>query len=88
MRGFLQALIPFLIPFAAYFAWGWISRRENLLRGNVVPWIALSFAGLVLAAGVLFLFAETSALDEDGVYRPARIEDGRIIEGGTVPAGR
>ncbi|WP_144300153.1 DUF6111 family protein [Elioraea rosea] len=86
MRGFLQAIIPFLIPFALYFAWVWLARREQLADWRAAPWIALSFGGLVLAAGALLWFAESRALD-DGTYQPARIEGGRIIDGGTRPPG-
>ncbi len=85
MRGFLQAIVPFLVPFALYFGWLWLARREALGDWRAAPWIVLSFAGLVLAAGALLWFAETRSLEE-GTYRPARIEGGRIIDGGTQPA--
>jgi hypothetical protein len=81
MRGFLQAIVPFLL----YFAWAWLARREALADARAVPWIFLSAAGVALAAGALLLFAETTALPEGGVYQPARIEGGRIIDGGVRP---
>jgi len=73
VRGFLQAIIPFLAPFLLYFAWAWLARRQVLADPRSVPWIALSAAGVVLSAGALLLFAETTALPEGGVYEPARI---------------
>jgi len=85
MRGFLQAIVPFLVPFLLYLAWAWLARRESLADVRAVPWIALSAAGVALAAGALLLFAETTALPEGGVYQPARIEGGRIIDGGVRP---
>jgi hypothetical protein len=87
MRGFLQAIIPFILPFLLYFAWAWLARRRSLAGPGAVPWIGLSAAGLVLSAGALMWFAESRALPEAGIYQPARIEDGRIIPGGTRPPG-
>jgi hypothetical protein len=88
MRGLLQALIPFLVPFLLYFVWVWLSRREVLAESRAIPWIGLSAAGLALSAGALLWFAETSSLPREGRYDPARIEGGRIIDGGTRPAPR
>ena len=88
MRGFLQAVIPFLAPFLLYFAWAWLARRQALADPRAVPWIGLSAAGLALSAGALLWFAETSSLPAEGRYEPARIEGGRIIDGGTRPAPR
>lgn len=87
MRGFLQAIIPFLLPFALYFAWAWLARRQSLASVASVPWVALSFAGLVLSASALLWFAESRALPDGGIYQPARIEGGRIIDGGARPPG-
>jgi hypothetical protein len=88
MRGFLQAIIPFLVPFLVYFAWTWLSRRRELESPGAVPWIGLSGAGLVLSATALLLFAEMNALSGTGVYEPARFEGGRVIDGGMRPAPR
>jgi hypothetical protein len=87
MRGFLQAVIPFLLPFLLYFAWSWLARQRAMDNPRAVPWIALSFAGLILSAGALLWFAESRALPDGGLYQPARIEGGRIIDGGTRPPG-
>jgi len=83
MRGFLQAIIPFILPFLLYFAWAWLARRKSIESAATVPWIWLSAAGLVLTAAALLWFAESRSLPEGGSYQPARIEDGRIIPGGT-----
>lgn len=88
MRGFMQAIIPFLVPFLLYFAWTWLSRRRELESPRAVPWIALSAAGLALSATALLVFAESSALPDGARYEPARIEGGRIIDGGARPPAR
>jgi hypothetical protein len=88
MRGFLQAIIPFILPFLLYFAWAWLARRQSLATPGAVPWIGLSAAGLVVSASALLWFAESRALPDAGLYQPARIEGGRIIDGGTRPAGQ
>lgn len=88
MRGILQALIPFLAPFLLYVAWAWLARRPEHGEPRAVPWIALSAAGLALSAGALLWFAETNALPPDAAYQPARIEGGRIIDGGARPPAR
>ncbi|QXM23606.1 hypothetical protein KO353_09780 [Elioraea tepida] len=86
MRGVLQAVIPFLAPFVLYFFWAWLARRPALADPRSVPWIVLCAAGLALSAGALLWFAETASLPKEGRYEPARIEGGRIIDGGMRPA--
>jgi hypothetical protein len=82
MRAVLQTLVPFLIPFLAYAVWLVLARRPmpSDLRG--VPWLRLSAAGLACVAAALLVFAETTAIERGESYAPARLEGGRIIEGG------
>ncbi len=96
MRAIVQAIIPFLLPFALYFAWAWLRQRRSgqapghASPGEVMlrqaPWAALTVAGTVLTAIGLLWFAELTAMDPADSYAPARMVDGRIVEGGARPA--
>ena len=50
------------------------------------PWTWLVTGGVLLAAIVLFTLALTGGFDISGTYHPARLIDGRVIEGETTPS--
>lgn len=90
MRGIIQGILLFLIPFALYFAWLLLMRRlgpdggegGRAIAWRDAPWLVLTLAGVVLLAGGLLWFAEQRAMRPGEPYQPARLEDGRITEGG------
>jgi len=92
MRGIIQGVLLFLIPFALYFGWLFLMRRAAEANGNSqpaiawrdVPWVILSCLGVVLVAVGLMVFAELRAMKPGEPYAPARIEGGRIVPGGPV----
>lgn len=92
MRGAIQGILLFLIPFALYFGWLFLMRRAGpdggeegrSLEWRDAPWLVLTLAGVaVLVVGLLW-FAERHAMKPGERYVPARLEDGRITEGGTT----
>lgn len=90
MRGVVQGILLFLIPFALYFGWLLLMRRAapgggeegRSLEWRDAPWLVLTLAGVaVLAVGLLW-FAEQRSMQPGERYVPARLEGGRITEGG------
>ena len=90
MRGVIQGVLLFLIPFVVYFGWLFLVRRaaaanseaEPAIAWRDVPWVVLSFVGVVLVAVGLMLFADLRAMKPGEPYAPARLEGGRIVPGG------
>ncbi|MCS6853882.1 MAG: DUF6111 family protein [Elioraea sp.] len=92
MRGIIQGVLLFLIPFVLYFGWLLLVRRAAEANGEAqpaivwrdVPWVVLSFLGVVLVAVGLMVFADLRAMKPGEPYAPARLEGGRIVPGGPV----
>jgi len=90
-RAFIEAVGPFLVPFALYALWIAALKRAGPAGGTAAgdpprahPWIALSVAGLVLAFAVLILTSNRQRMEVGANYLPAQIRDGRIVPGGPV----
>jgi hypothetical protein len=76
----------FLLPFAAYALWLVTARRPvgpSAWETRTIAWLALS--GAVLMIAVLLLFIHFDRAPPGGVYVPAHMENGRIIEGHIEP---
>ncbi len=80
----------FFLPFAVFFAWAFLENRKRLAAGPDAskvrtPWFYLFAAGLALfAAG----FVVTWALEDrnpDCEYVPARMQDGKLVDGECLP---
>jgi hypothetical protein len=92
MRGVVQGILLFLIPFVLYFAWLFLMRRVGPGGGAGVraiawrdaPWLVLTVTGVILLMVGLLWFAEQRAMRPGDPYQPARIEDGRVTEGGRM----
>jgi hypothetical protein len=89
MRILLQIVLPLVLPFVVYAAWLSVEQRraEKLGRGEAptwaeapLVWLAGSGLGLALIAtlGVSLLQGGDKY---DGLYVPARVENGRIVPG-------
>ncbi len=82
LRLLSQETILFLLPFAAYAALLIARQRLPFLReawsGQLI--VALSAAGLMLAIVGLLALGLFSARHK-GTYRPAHLENGRLIQG-------
>jgi hypothetical protein len=73
----------FVLPFAIYAAWLAIARGG---AGGPADWtgrriLALSAGGLVLMAVAMVAFGAFRGAPPGGTYKPATIEDGRIVPG-------
>lgn len=76
----LIEIVLFLVPFAAFFIW------RRYFRAAALPFrLLLILAGLVLTmlAGLVWT-RQQAAGDAGERYKPATLQDGRIIPGGPV----
>ena len=79
---YVDELGLFLLPFALFFLFLAVSRREVLApehwRG-ARGWLAIAGVGLAIAG----LVTQTLLIERHGgVYRPAHMENGRLVPGG------
>jgi hypothetical protein len=90
----LTVVLPLVLPTLIYMAYMAAERRKAASGGAPVPWWVgapwpwLVTGGVFLAAIVLVTLALTGGSDKSGTYHPARLIDGRIIEGETTPSTR
>jgi drug/metabolite transporter (DMT)-like permease len=89
-RAVIEAVGPFLVPFALYALW--IAALKRAAPGGGPPpprqhpWVALSAVGLLLAFAVLIFTANRQRLEPGAAYAPARLEGGRVLH--EAPASR
>jgi Family of unknown function (DUF6111) len=84
-RAFWEFLL-FLLPFALYFLYTRVARRDDDGKlGHAHPWAWLFIAGLVLAIAGLVWVGLTDSKNE-GVYVPAHTENGKVVPGHYEPA--
>jgi hypothetical protein len=91
-RAFIEAVGPFLVPFALYALWIAALKRAapaNAAEGEAPrarshPWIALSVVGLALAFAMLLLTSNRQRMEAGAIYAPAQLRDGQILPGGPV----
>jgi hypothetical protein len=76
-RILLQALIPFLLPFAAWLLWWLVTRRGRRLVEST-PWYALTVAGLVAMCASLIALAFMGG-HAPGRYTPPRLEGDVVL---------
>lgn len=86
-RVVLIQLLLFALPFLLYAAYMLVTRKLATEGGiwQGAPFFWLAGAGIVLTLAGLVMFAQITGGVRDGVYEPARMEDGRIIPGRIVP---
>jgi hypothetical protein len=89
MSRFIDELGLFLLPFALFFLFLVLTRREVLAPENwrgARGWLAIAGVGLAIGSIVLdtIWFGR-----HEGVYRPAHMENGRLVPGTfEVPAAK
>ncbi|MCB9944632.1 MAG: hypothetical protein H6851_13570 [Geminicoccaceae bacterium] len=80
MRILLQYLLPFLVPFAAYFGWRWlVSNGRDFLDDT--PWYVLTVTGLGFVVVALFALGLQTEGSPNGIYVPPHVENGLIVPG-------
>ena len=94
LKKLLTVVLPLMLPTLIYMAYMMIDRRKAAASGGVsvpwwvgAPWTWLITGGVLLAAIVLVTVALTGGFDTSGTYHPARLIDGKVIEGETSPPG-
>ena len=85
-RVLLMALALFVLPFVIYGIWAFIKRSDSETPiFNTAPNFWLAGIGLVAAIVGILSFSTLDRGGIDTVYVPAKVEDGKIIPGRTVP---
>ena len=74
LRLMYSVLLPFLLPFAAYWAYGRIKKNSA-----ECPFRILIVSGLTLVFLFLFVFSVPERAPAESTYRPPRFENGQII---------
>jgi hypothetical protein len=78
----------FLLPFAAYALWLVATRRPvgpSVWQTRTIGYLALAGAAVLMV--VLLIFVRFDTAPPGGVYVPAHMENGRIVEGHIEPPG-
>lgn len=84
LRFLLEVALPFLAPFAAFFAYRLlVTRGRSFLERT--PWSMLIAFGILLVILGLVSLALTEGFAPGGVYVPPHVEDGRIVPGEVRP---
>lgn len=84
LRIFLEIVLPFLLPFIAFFGYRLLMRRGQALLASP-PWYALTIGGLVLVCVSLVALAFRREGPVEGIYVPPHLEDGRVVPGEIRP---
>lgn len=85
-RFYLTYAILFLVPFALYASYIYFSLGREAIRESLtvkaLGWLSVLGAGLTVA--VIVVLTNYTGFSSDGVYQPARFEDGRLVPGSIV----
>jgi hypothetical protein len=88
VRVFLTVVLPLLAPLALYVAYVLLVERRRARAAEdgpppawwvAAPWPLLVAAGVGCAAAVAVTLALTGGQEPGDAYRPARMEDGRVV---------
>lgn len=90
IRIYLTSLAIFLIPLALYVAYIYFSLGKQAVRERLTVKAlgVLACLGAALTIFVVVFLTDYTGADPDGIYEPARIEDGRIVPGRFVEPDR
>ncbi len=88
IRIVVQNLLLFLLPTLLYAGYVSLARRRAQAAGVAKPsweegpwfWLLLSGGALVVVS--LLVLTALGEYNPEGVYRPATVEDGKIVPGG------
>lgn len=79
----LEVMLPFLLPFAAYFTFAYFANRAEAqgIRLQDMPWVWLAITGVSFVIVFFVVTGLMTGSDPSGRYVPPRLEDGRIVPG-------
>lgn len=84
-RVLVEVVLPFALPFLAFFAWRLlVTRGQGLLEQ--IPWYALTILGLLLVIASLVSLATMPGVQPNVTYVPPHMENGQVVPGRFVPA--
>jgi hypothetical protein len=84
IRSLVPSILLFLLPFALYFLWLGLKRRQAAETEVPVSGRYLAIAGgigLALAVGGFVIFTDFSGAKPDEVYVPPSYENGKLVPG-------
>jgi Family of unknown function (DUF6111) len=85
IRSLVPSILLFLLPFALYFLWLGLKRRQRPAETEVpVSGKYLAIAGgigLALAVGGFVIFTDFSGASPDEIYVPPSYQDGKVVPG-------
>tara|TARA_R110000868_G_scaffold106340_2_gene291693 strand:- start:1327 stop:1614 length:288 start_codon:yes stop_codon:yes gene_type:complete len=85
-RFYLTYAIMFLVPFALYVSYIYFSMGRTAIRESLtvkaLGWLSVIGAGLTVV--VIVVLTNYTGFSADGVYQPARFEDGQLLPGNIV----
>jgi hypothetical protein len=73
----------FLLPFALYAAWRFFKAgvRPGDERWPMIVWLRLGVGGILAMLVSLFVILAYPENEAGGIYRPAHMENGKIVPG-------
>ncbi|MEH6726668.1 MAG: DUF6111 family protein [Hyphomicrobiales bacterium] len=85
-RFYLTYAVLFLVPFALYASYIYFSLGRGAIRESLtvkaLGWLSVIGAGLTVV--VIVVLTNYTGSSSDGVYQPARFEDGVLVPGNIV----
>ncbi|WP_306257938.1 DUF6111 family protein [Pararhizobium sp. IMCC21322] len=85
-RFYLTYALLFAVPFVLYVSYIYFSMGRSAIRESLtvkaLGWLSVLGAGLTVV--VIVVLTNFTGFASDGVYQPARFEDGRLLPGTIV----
>lgn len=85
-RFYLTYALLFFVPFALYVSYIYFSLGRSAIRESLtvkaLGWLSVIGAGLTVL--VIVVLTNFTGFSSDGVYQPARFEDGQLVPGTIV----
>ena len=89
IRKLITVVLPFLVPFVAYWIYWWAAKRRQIAAAQgkppsvleSFPWTWLVTAGTGLAIVTLSLTVILGGNDPSSQYHSPRLEDGKVVPG-------
>lgn len=85
IRILLTQLFLFLLPFIAYAAYLFLSKKMNRQAWVDAPRYWLIMAGLAVSLTGFMILTQVNNNPTGGVYVPAHMEDGKLVRGKIKP---